>query len=134
MKKLLPLLALVLVVSQLQVTNVFAPELFSYGTGIRAEFAGYEAAVIHSYWSEQDYHFLFLMVGRKDGKKYAGKIYQLTGHKIESYAPYDCSTDNAYCYERTNKDNWRGWIEFRGSRRPLCGGEKIKEPCIKIGD
>lgn len=132
MKKLLffVLLLPVLFISQ---TETFAPELYSYGVGYGIKTSSAEAYVIYSEWGEDD-RFLFVMYGKRNGIYFDGRIFQVAGEHIGSYAPYDCSNEFVYCYRRQDKDNWRGWIEFRGQPRPFCGGEKIKEPCIKIGD
>jgi hypothetical protein len=123
------LLLPVLFVSQ---TQTLAPELYSYGIGYGVKTDSAEAYIIHSQWDEEE--FLFLMYGKRNGDFFDGRIVQIAGEHIGSYAPYDCSSEFVYCYRRQDKNNWRGWIEFRGHTRPFCGGDKIKSPCIKIGD
>jgi len=132
MKKILFVLFVVLLIAlPYKQVELFAPELFAYGRGYGIQTNSNEVYVIYSEW--EDNKFLFLMYGNKEGNFWEGKIVQILGDKIESYAPYICSDANTYCYKRQDKTNWRGWIEFRGHNRPFCGGEKIKMPCIKFG-
>lgn len=132
MKKIAVFLLLIaLFISTVVETNVFAPELFSYGQGAGIQGAQYEVVIIYVDWGAEQ--FLFLMAGKKTSDKiYEGKIYQLLGNRITSYPPYNCSTATAYCYARGVRENWRGWVEFRGSKRAFCGGKKIKDPCLKM--
>jgi len=109
-------------------SEVFAPELFSVGTAYGLHMAGYEIALIFVQWDTQS--FIFLMYGSKQGKTIAGRITQLSGARITSYPPYECSTATTYCYERRDTINWRGWLEFRGHHRPFCGGQKLSPTCL----
>jgi hypothetical protein len=113
--------------------SIFAPELFGYGNAYGIQTKNREFFIVHSYWQENDWqenhNFIFIVSGKRDGEFLSGSIIQLYGMHIPSYPPYNCSSKTVYCYERQDKPIWRGWIDFRGHARPLCGGEKINYPC-----
>lgn len=132
MKKILVFCLCVFIFGTIKTNLLIAPELFAYGRGYGLASSQFEIYLIPVHWENPDHDFLFLMVGKRDGNTMRGVIVQLLGEKIKSYPPYQCSTEYLFCYAREIKDNWRGWIEFRGQKRPLCGGEKIKDKCLKL--
>lgn len=125
------IIVLLLVISPIyNEADFFAPELFSYGKGYGVQTESIEFYLIFVEWENKN--FVFLMYGKKQSDYFSGKVTQVFGQHIGSYAPFDCSSLYVYCYQRQIKDNWRGWLEFRGHNRPFCGGEKIKHPCLML--
>lgn len=108
--------------------DVSAPELFGREAAYGLHAMDYEIIFIPVLWDDSSY--LFMMVGHVQNGTITGHVTQLLGERIMSYPPYDCSTETSYCYKRENKINWRGWIEFRGHNRPLCGGQKLPATCL----
>lgn len=126
---IIALLSLALLAAISHKNSVSIPELVD-GNLYSLRAFGYEVGIISTRWD--DSRVIFAITGVERDGIVRGKITQIAGPRIASYAPYDCSTYYVYCYARDTRENWQGWVEFRGHRRPMCGGIKPRNPCLMM--